>query len=130
MKYICDTNFIIRYLTADNNEMFQQTKVLFDQAKVGAVTLVIEQAVFAEVIFVLSSLYKVPKDKIVETLSELLAYKGIDSDKDVLLPALNYYLQQNNHIVDCLLIAKSKSSNYPILWFDQALNKNLAKDVE
>lgn len=125
MKYICDTNFIIRYLLADNHEMFIKTKVLLDQVKIGSITLIIEQTVFTEVIFVLSSFYKVPKDKIVETLSELLAYKGIDSEKEVLLPALDVYLQQNMHIVDCILIAKSKASNCPILSFDHALNKNL-----
>ena len=127
MKYICDTNFIIRYLLADNHEMFTKTKELFDQAKIGAITLIIEQTVFTEVIFVLSSFYKVPKDKMVETLSELLAYKGIDSEKEVLLPALDYYLKQNMHIVDCILIAKSKFSNCPILSFDQTLNNNLVK---
>ncbi len=129
MKYICDTNFIIRYLLADNQEMFLKTKELFDQAKIGEVTLIIEQAVFTEVVFVLSSFSKVPKDKITQTLSELLAYKGIDSEREVLLPALNYYQQQNMHIVDCLLIARSKFSNYPILSFDQALNKSLEKEI-
>ena len=129
MKYICDTNFIIRYLTADNQEMFLKTKELFDQAKTGEVNLTIEQAVFTEVVFVLSSFYKVPRDKISQTLSELLAYKGIDSEKEVLLLALNYYQQLNIHIVDCLLLAKSNFCKYPILSFDQALNKNLEKDI-
>ena len=102
---------------------------LFDRAKTGEVNLTIEQAVFTEVVFVLSSFYKVPRDKISQTLSELLAYKGIDSEKEVLLLALNYYQQLNMHIVDCLLLAKSNFCKCPILSFDQALNKNLEKDI-
>ena len=58
MKYICDTNFIIRYLLADNQEMFTKTKEIFDKAKIGQVTLIIEQTVFTEVVFVLSSFIK------------------------------------------------------------------------
>jgi predicted nucleic-acid-binding protein len=122
MKYICDTNFIIRYLLADNQEMFIKTKEIFDKAKIGQVTLIIEQTVFTEVVFVLSSFYQVPKAKIAETLTELLTYKGIDSDIETLLSALDYYQRQNIHIVDCLLLAKSKSTNVPILSFDHKLN--------
>jgi len=129
MKYICDTNFIIRYLLADNQELFLKTKELFDKAKTGQATLIIEQAVFTEVVFVLSSFYKVPRNKISQTLSDLLAYKGIDSEKEVLLPELEYYQKQNMHIVDCLLLAKSKFSSCPILTFDQALNKHLEKET-
>lgn len=126
MKYICDTNFIIRYLLADNQEMFTRTKEIFDKAKIGQVTLIIEQTVFTEVIFVLSSFYQVPKDKIVETLAELVTYKGIDSDIDTMLSALDIYRDQNLHIVDCLLLAKSKLTKVPILSFDRKLNAKFA----
>ncbi|WP_425364526.1 hypothetical protein [Candidatus Tisiphia endosymbiont of Mystacides longicornis] len=40
--------------------MFSKTKEIFEQAKTGHITLIIEQTVFTEVIFVLSSFYKVP----------------------------------------------------------------------
>ncbi|WP_341756179.1 MULTISPECIES: PIN domain-containing protein [unclassified Candidatus Tisiphia] len=121
MKYICDSNFILRYLLADNPEMFSKTKEIFDQAKIGHITLVIEQAVFTEVIFVLSSFYKIPKDKITLTLSEMLTYKGVQSDKNHLLLALDYYLKYNLHIVDCILLAKAVTTDLPVLSFDQKL---------
>ena len=126
MKYICDTNFIIRYLLADNQVMFTRTKEIFDKAKIGQVTLTIEQTVFTEVIFVLSSFYQVPKDKIVETLAELVTYKGIDSDIDTMLSALYIYRDQNLHIVDCLLLVKSKLTKVPILSFDRKPNAKFA----
>ena len=65
MKHICDTNFIIRYLLADNHDMLVKTKEIFDKAKTGEITVIIEQAVFTEVIFVLTSFYKAPKNKFV-----------------------------------------------------------------
>lgn len=122
MKYYCDTNYIIRYLLGDNEELFDKTKELFHQAQTGKVLLIIEQTVFTEVVFVLSSFYKVPKDKIVNVLSELLVYKGIIcEDKEVLLLALNIYAKYNLHIVDSILAAKAKIHNLPLLSFDSKL---------
>ena len=126
MEYICDTNFILRYLLGDNPAMLAETQAVFEQTKSGQTTLIIEQAVFTEVIFVLSSFYKVPKEKIIQILAELLAYEGVDGEKRVLSLALDYYGRRKLHIVDCLLLAKAKLSQTPILTFDQKLDK-LAK---
>ncbi len=123
MKYICDTNFIIRYLIGDDPAMLTKTKEIFEQAKSGGVILIIEQTVFTEVVFVLSSFYKVPRNKITETLTGLLAYKGVSGEKKVLALALSYYCQHRLHIVDCLLLAKAKLTQTPVLSFDQKLNE-------
>jgi predicted nucleic-acid-binding protein len=125
MKYLCDTNFILRYLPADNPQMFAKAKEIFDQAKTGKVTLILEQAVFTEVIFVLSSFYKVPKSTITQILSDLLTYKGISSEKEAFALALDYYSKYNMHVVDCLLLAKNKLANIPVLSFDEQLNSYL-----
>ncbi|MHB9147945.1 MAG: PIN domain-containing protein [Candidatus Amoebophilus sp.] len=125
MKYLCDTNFILRYLLADNSQMFSKAKEIFDQAKTGKVILIIEQAVFTEVIFVLSSFYKVPKDTITQILSDLLTYKGISSEKEVFILSLDYYSKYNMHVVDCLLLAKNKLASIPVLTFDEQLNDYL-----
>lgn len=122
MRYICDTNFILRYLLADDPEMFARSKKIFDEVNNGKSTIILEQSVFTEIIFVLSSFYKVPKSKIVQILLELLAYKGVkNSEKEILSLALNYYDKNNLHIVDCLLLAKTKTTGDPILTFDQKL---------
>ncbi|CAK6506690.1 hypothetical protein [Rickettsia helvetica] len=42
MKYICDTNFIVRYLLADDKNMFNKTKEIFEQVKTGQIILIIE----------------------------------------------------------------------------------------
>ena len=128
MKYICDTNFIVRYLLADDKNMFNKTKEIFEQVKTGQIILIIEQTIFTEVIFVLSSVYKISRDEISNTLSDLLIYKGIHCEKEYYLNTLEYYTKCNIHIVDCILLAKAKSLNMPLLTFDQKLlnlvNKN------
>lgn len=124
MKYYCDTNYIIRYLLADNEEHFQKASQIFQQAQTGKVMLIIEQTVFTEVIFVLSSFYKVPKGKIVQALSELIVYKGvICEDKDSLLLALTIYNKHNLHIVDSILAAKAQRYGLPLLTFDLKLGE-------
>ena len=96
MKYYCDTNFVVRYLLGDNHEMLSKTKMIFEQVQTGKISLILEQTVFTEIVFVLSSFYKVPKGKISKILSELLAYKGIIcEDKESFLLALDLYNKQN-----------------------------------
>ena len=65
-KYIADTNFILRYLLADNKEDYKKTKIIFEKVRIGKCQIEIIQSVFAEVIFVLSSFYEVPKIEIVK----------------------------------------------------------------
>lgn len=122
MTYICDTNFILRYLLADNPAMYDKAKEIFNEINTGESTIILEQTVFTEVIFVLSSFYKVPKAKIIQILSELLAYKGVkSSEKEALSLALAYYNKFHLHIVDCLLLAKAKITGQSILTFDRKL---------
>jgi predicted nucleic acid-binding protein len=61
MRFICDTNVIVGYLMQDSEDLLAKAFEIFEQALSGKITLIVEQAVFTEVIFVLSSLYSVPK---------------------------------------------------------------------
>ena len=117
---------ILTLSSATYLQITQQCLLKFNQAKSGQITLIIEQTVFTEVVFVLSSFYKVPKDKIIQILTELLAYKGISGEKAVLSLALDYYRKHTIHVVDCLLLAKAKLTGIPVLTFDQKLNNHAA----
>jgi predicted nucleic-acid-binding protein len=120
-KYIADTNFILRYLLADNQESYKQTKLIFEEARIGKSRIDIEQSVFTEVIFVLSSFYKVPRSEIVSILKSLLSYKGIKVDSDIYPIALDLYLENNIHIVDAIIAVKTLSSDSELLTFDKKL---------
>ena len=126
-KYIVDTNFVLRYLLADNKKQYKRSKVIFDQVRDGRVHAIFEQSVFAEVIFVLTSFYKTPKEKVVETIHFFLSYKGIEGDKDVLQHALQLYKNSNLHIVDCILAARSEMTKLPILTFDKKLENRIGQ---
>jgi predicted nucleic-acid-binding protein len=123
VKYLCDTNFIIRYLVNDNEKMHQETRKIFDEVKTGNISIILEQSVFSEIIFVLSSCYKIDKEDICDKLSILIMFKGIITEKDLLLDVLNVYRSTNLHIVDCILYARTKDKNIPLLSFDKQLLK-------
>jgi predicted nucleic-acid-binding protein len=115
----------------DDVEMLAKTTEYFNQAQTGEITLIIEQTVFTETIFVLLSFYRVPREKISEILSNLFSYKGIyNDDIEALLVALELFAKSNFHIVDCLLIAKSKTTSLSILSFDRQLNNVLDQDTD
>ena len=126
-KYIADTNFILRYLLADNEESYKQTKSIFDEARIGKCHIDIEQSVFTETIFVLSSFYEVPRVEIVRILKSLLSYKGIKTNLDCYSTALDTYLEHNIHIVDAIIATKSKMDNIEVLTFDQKLKNVISK---
>lgn len=123
-KKIIDTNLIVRYLVNDQPAHYKIARDFFDLVKLGKIKAILEQAVFAETVFVLSKIYEVPKEKISEALTGLLEYKGIyNHEKEVLLEALSIYTQTNLHIVDCILIAKTQLQTIKIQSFDQELLK-------
>lgn len=124
-KKIIDTNLIVSYLVNDQPTHYKIARDFFDLVKFGKIKAILEQAVFAETIFVLNRIYEIPKNKICEALTGLLAYKGIyNHEKEVLLEALSIYTQTNLHIVDCILVAKAKLHNLEIESFDQQLLKH------
>lgn len=122
-RYILDTNFILRYLLGDNKSQYKKTKAIFDQARSDQISLILEQSVFAEVIFVLSSVYKVPRDQIAGFMIFLITYKGIECEVEQFKLALSYYKDKNIHIVDALVLAQSSLENTEILTFDKKLKK-------
>lgn len=125
IKKIIDTCTIIRYLTKDNLQHYKIARDFFDLVKLGRVKAYLEQTVFTETVFVLTSkIYQVPKEEICGALSDLLVYKGIyNPEKEVFLESLNIYAKTNLSIVDSILLAKAILHNLEIISFDKELLK-------
>jgi predicted nucleic-acid-binding protein len=124
--HIVDTNFILRYLLADIPEQYQATTKFFQQVIDNKVKAIISETVLTEVVFVLSTHYKVSRDRIVKALSGFLRYKSIViENKEIILEALNIYQHSNLHIVDAIIAAHAKSEGYTLTTFDQELKQYL-----
>ena len=118
---LIDTNIILRYLLKDNE---QQAEKAIAQIMDGAVTTA---EVIAEVIYVMSRVYKIPRDEVSWMIHRLLMDVKVENLKS-LRYALGLFNQTSLDFVDCLLVAYHKVLGVDILSFDKKLNSALEKD--
>ena len=124
VKSLPDTNILIRYLTRDDEPLYARAKEFFDKVKEGSMRAIIIESVIAECIYVLTKIYKVPKNKAAGSLIDILRYKGIaNQDQKELIRALTLFSERNLDIVDCILCVKAAGSNTSLFSFDSELNK-------
>lgn len=119
---IIDTNVVLRYLLRDHEGFYKEAEALFDQAFSGKKKILLLDSVIAEAVYVLSGLYKVKRQEIAQVLKDLLKARGISAaDKNVLLEALNIFVEKNLDFVDCLVCAYG--SKYQVVSFDNKVKK-------
>jgi len=119
-----DTNTIIRYLIKDDVNQYPVAEAFFTKVLTGEEKALILESVLVESVYILMKIYKVPKEEISVSLIELLHYKGIQNrDRNELIAALNLFSEKNLDIVDCILCARAKKSDYELFTFDKDLKK-------
>ena len=124
VKSLPDTNTIVRYLVKDDINLYKKAKEFFDKVREGSIKAVILESVVAECIYVLMKIYRVPRDRAVGSLIDILHYKGIaNEDQKELVRALTLFVDHGIDIVDCILCAKATSSGASLFSFDEELNK-------
>ena len=78
----------------------------------------------AEIVWVLESLYKVPKSDIVAKLRLLLALEAIEADKTLLSDALDFYWSRNIDFIDAYLAAYASTHHIDaVVSYDRDLDK-------
>jgi predicted nucleic acid-binding protein len=123
---LVDANIILRYLLADHPQLSAQAKSLFLKAEEGKVKLYCDEIVIAEVIWVLSSLYKTPKGEIVSQLEIILSQNWtINPRKNLILESLNLYSSSSLSYIDCWLLKLSEIENLRLETFDRKLRKKI-----
>lgn len=119
-----DTNTIVRYLVADDPALHAKAREFFDRVKNGSIKAVVLESVIAECVYVLTKIYKVPRDRAAGSLTDVLRYKGIaNDDQQELIRALSLYAERGIDIVDCILCAKAAASGNDLFTFDADLQK-------
>jgi predicted nucleic-acid-binding protein len=124
VRSLPDTNTLIRYLTRDDETLYLRAKEFYDKVKDGSKPAVIIESVIAECIYVLTKIYKVPRNEAAASLIDILHYKGIaNPDRKELIRALTLFSERNTDIVDCILCVKASGPGVSLFSFDTALNK-------
>ncbi len=119
MRVLLDANAILRYLLDDDAEMAARTRSALSY---GAFLL---PEVLAEVVYVLSGVYAVPRKELAEKTIPFLS-EIQSAQHDVLQRALEHFGATTLDFVDCLLLAYHEICGDSVVSFDKKLNKHLA----
>jgi predicted nucleic acid-binding protein len=96
-----DTNVFLRYLTRDDPSKYERCRAMFRKAIGGEIQITTSGIVIAELIWTLSSYYRVPKADVIEKVSVIVATESLFiPDKDVVADALVLYARKNIDYID------------------------------
>ncbi len=80
--------------------------------------------IMAEIVYVLSRIYKIEKRQIASALKRLLFYKSLYTDnKLITFEALDIYGSRNIDFADALLCAKQNLEGFEIVSFDKDIGR-------
>ena len=125
MIALLDTNVLIRFLISENSKKYKRIYTFFESLERGDMRVELKLIVLFQVIFVLKSFYRVPKEHIVDGLKDILKYKGITvKEKKIVLQTLELWSKRNIEIVDCYLIACLEKDTQNLLYsYDRDFDK-------
>ena len=125
MIALLDTNVIIRFLVSDKAPKYKKLYSFFESLELGKMRVELKLIVLFQVIFVLKSFYKVPKEEISSGITDLLKYKGIKvKNKALVRRMMELWCNNKLDIVDCYLIASLEGDAQNILYsYDRDFDK-------
>ena len=125
MIALLDTNVIVRFLVSDKSPKYKNLYLFFESLEYGKMKVELKLIVLFQVLFVLKSFYKVPKDQIANGITDLLKYKGIIiKNKTMIRRMMEMWCNKNSDIVDCYLIAILENDSQNLLYsYDRDFDK-------
>ncbi len=120
MKLV-DANIILRFLLDDTPAQAKASEHLF---LTFGENLILTDLTFAEIIWVLSSVYDFNKEEIIEKVQSLFVVDIFKMNRNLLTRALEYYSLYNVAFVDAYLAAYCQDQNAEGIYsFDRGLDK-------
>ena len=121
MLKILDSNLIIRFLLDDDPVKAKDVETLLLNS---SDRLILTDVNLAEIVWVLTSFYKIPKSSVVEKLQNFLAIPTIDADKKLLSEALTIYKKYNIDYIDAYHIAFAQKESIEVIYsYDKDFDK-------
>ncbi|NOQ46260.1 MAG: PIN domain-containing protein [Desulfobulbaceae bacterium] len=102
-----DTNILIRFLIGDDEQQTKKVYTLFKKAESEKNILFIPLLVVLELIWVLESVYEIPRTEILDSISELLLLPILKFEHQSALQQFTLSAQGNRYDLSDLLIAHS-----------------------
>jgi predicted nucleic acid-binding protein len=116
-----DTNILIRHLTGDPpGQAARATRLLSHAGQ-----LLLPDLIVAEVVYVLESVYRVPRPRVAELVRAIVAFPAIKvADEPALLRALELYEVHRLGFADAYLVAEAETSGVnAVVSFDRAIDR-------
>lgn len=133
MKHVrlIDANILIRFLLDDHITHSPKARGIIQKAEQGEFSLYLDELIAAEVVWVLSSFYKMSHAAIGERLIALIAQPWVTNRrKKLILAALEIYRTATLDYIDCWLLVISHHSRMPLDTFDAGLASMSKKRAE
>ena len=120
---VFDSNAILRYILQDNEEMADTV-----EARIGEDDCCIPTEVIAEMVYVLSKVYHIPRQEISSAILGVLDIVNIQiPNREVVIKGLDCYSTTSLDFVDCLMVGY-QYNGCEVFTFDEKLQKRLDRE--
>lgn len=103
-KVFIDTNVWLRFLVADQKEKYQACKRLIALNEEGKLRVYTSTVVLLEVIYTLTSFYRISKKEMVKDIKTILSSRNLTLvEKTDFRKALSCFSKHNIKLADCLI---------------------------
>ncbi|MFA4930066.1 MAG: type II toxin-antitoxin system VapC family toxin [Patulibacter sp.] len=116
-----DTNVLVRHLTGDPPEMAARATALLR----SAMRLDVPDLIVAEVVYVLQSFYRVPRERVADLARAIVAFPAVRTDDPQrLLRAIELYERERLDFADAYLVASAEQSPHrTVVSFDRRIGR-------
>jgi predicted nucleic acid-binding protein len=105
-----DTNVFLRHFLADDRKKAAAAQALLLRVEAGTEQVTTSPLVLFELVFILHRTYKLPKDKVVELVSGVLEYRGLQvTGKDLWRAAFETWLTHPLDFTDAFNVAAMRA---------------------
>ncbi len=96
-----DTNVLLRYLLGDDKEKAQRAFGLLRRVELGQEKVATSPMVVFETVFTLQKRYRVPRERIRESLRDIISLRGLElPNKSLYVKTLDLYASHNISFTD------------------------------
>jgi|SRR5579859_5506494 len=120
-----DTNILLRYLAGDDEKKAASALSLLRRIEQGVENVVTSSLVIFETVFTLQKVYRTSRIQIRDTLSDIIALRGLDlPNKLVYIRALDLYAEKNIPFADAFNASYMKAHDLSEIYsFDTDFDK-------
>ena len=124
IRYLLDTNVLLRFLRGDDAQHSPAAQALFADACDGKCVLILTEVAVAEAVWVLDSFYRTGREQTTEALRKVILSAGIRCVKrDEMLDALERFASTKCDFLYCYLAALAAASGDHVATFDKEFDQ-------